>query len=113
MTSTPSNSTALDIDLDKDGFLLNLSDWSPEVAEALAESDGIHLTEAHWEILHAIRDFYEEFDLSPAMRPLSRYIKQKLGAEKASSIYLMTLFPESPAKRAARIAGLPRPENCL
>ncbi|MEC7546738.1 MAG: TusE/DsrC/DsvC family sulfur relay protein [Pseudomonadota bacterium] len=113
MTSTPNNATALDIDLDKDGFLLNLSDWSPEVAEALAESDGIHLTEAHWEILHAIRDFYEEFDLSPAMRPLSRYIKQKLGAEKASSIYLMTLFPESPAKRAARIAGLPRPENCL
>tara|TARA_Y100000296_G_scaffold39463_1_gene45508 strand:- start:1821 stop:2162 length:342 start_codon:yes stop_codon:yes gene_type:complete len=113
MTSPPSNSTALDIDLDKDGFLLNLSDWSPEVAETLAESDGIHLTEAHWEILYAIRDFYEEFDLSPAMRPLSRYIKQKLGAEKASSIYLMTLFPESPAKRAARIAGLPRPENCL
>ena len=113
MTSTPNNATRFDITLDKDGFLLNLSDWSPEVAEALAESDGIHLTEAHWEILHAIRDFYEEFDLSPAMRPLSRYIKQKLGAEKASSIYLMTLFPESPAKRAARIAGLPRPENCL
>lgn len=113
MTLTPNNATGFDITLDKDGFLLNLSDWSPEVAEALAESDGIHLTEAHWEILHAIRDFYEEFDLSPAMRPLSRYIKQKLGAEKASSIYLMTLFPESPAKRAARIAGLPRPENCL
>jgi tRNA 2-thiouridine synthesizing protein E len=47
------------------------------------------------------------------MRPLSKYIKQELGADKAGSIYLLTLFPGSPAKLAAKIAGLPRPENCL
>lgn len=99
--------------LDKDGFLQNLQDWNPEVANALAAQDGIELTPAHWEVLNALRDFYAEFDLSPAMRPLTRYLKEKLGAEKASSIYLLTLFPGSPAKVAARLAGLPRPENCL
>ena len=51
--------------------------------------------------------------LSPAMRPLAKYIKLHLGAEKANSIYLMQLFPQSPAKYLAKIAGLPRPENCL
>lgn len=99
--------------LDKDGFLQNLQDWNPDVAQALAAQDGIALTPAHWEVLNALRDFYAEFDLSPAMRPLTRYLKDKLGAEKASSIYLLTLFPGSPAKVAARLAGLPRPENCL
>lgn len=98
---------------DKDGFLANLDDWSKAVADELAASEGISLTEAHWEILNALRSFYQEFDVSPAMRPLSKYLKQHLGADKASSIYLLQLFPGSPAKIAAKIAGLPRPENCL
>lgn len=98
---------------DKDGFLCNLSDWNPDVAVELAATDNIVLSDAHWEVLYALRDFYAEFDLSPAMRPLTKYLKEKIGAEKSTSIYLLTLFPGSPAKIAARIAGLPRPENCL
>lgn len=98
---------------DKDGFLLDINDWNPEVASELAAAENITLSEAHWEVVHALQDFYREFDLSPAMRPLTRYLKEKLGPEKSTSIYLMTLFPGSPAKLAAKIAGLPRPENCL
>jgi len=98
---------------DKDGFLLNLEDWSETVARDLATQEGVSMTDSHWEVIYALREFYKEFDLSPAMRPLTRYLKQNLGAEKSSSIYLLTLFPGSPAKVAAKIAGLPRPENCL
>jgi len=105
--------TISDLSLDNDGFLSDTSQWTEDVASALATDEGIELTDAHWEIIYAVRKFYEEFDLSPAMRPLSRYIKQTIGPDKAGSIYLMTLFPESPARRVARIAGLPRPENCL
>ncbi len=101
------------IGTDKDGFLLDLNDWNPDVASELAAAENITLSEAHWEVVHALQDFYREFDLSPAMRPLTRYLKEKLGPEKSTSIYLMTLFPGSPAKLAAKIAGLPRPENCL
>jgi tRNA 2-thiouridine synthesizing protein E len=101
------------IPTDNDGFLVNLDDWSPEVANDIAMKEGIALSEAHWEVLNALRDFYHEFDLSPAMRPLTRYLKANLGPDKATSIYLLTLFPGSPAKIAAKIAGLPRPENCL
>tara|TARA_R110001583_G_scaffold380_7_gene3346 strand:+ start:13485 stop:13838 length:354 start_codon:yes stop_codon:yes gene_type:complete len=99
--------------LDKDGFLVNLDDWNPAMAAQLAQTENIQLTDAHWEILQLLRQFHAEFDLSPAMRPLTKYIKTHLGAEQASSIYLLKLFPGSPAKIAAKIAGLPRPENCL
>lgn len=99
--------------LDKDGFLVNLNDWNTEVAQQLAANEQLELTAAHWEVLNALREFYAEFDLSPAMRPLTRYLKEKLGADKATSLYLLQLFPGSPAKIAAKIAGLPRPENCL
>lgn len=102
-----------EIELDKEGYLRNLDDWSPAVAEQLASAEGIELSEAHWEVIRLLQDFYREFELSPAMRPLVKYVGQQLGADKGRSIYLMQLFPPSPAKVASKIAGLPKPTNCL
>jgi len=98
---------------DKEGFLLELDRWSPAVATQIASSEGIALTPAHWEILEPLRDYYQQFDGSPAMRALVAYLKPKLGRDKANSIYLLSLFPGSPAKIACKIAGLPKPDNCL
>jgi tRNA 2-thiouridine synthesizing protein E len=98
---------------DKEGFLKNLSDWSEKIAEKLAENEDIKLSENHWEIIRAVRNYYHTFDLSPEMRPLVKYIAQEFGKEKGNSIYLMQLFPGSPAKLSSKIAGLPKPANCL
>lgn len=101
------------IHTDKEGFLKNLDDWSEDVAAALAAAEGIQLTADHWEIIHLLRQFYRKYQLSPAMRPLVKYVGQQLGAEKGRSIYLTQLFPPNPAKLASKIAGLPKPEGCL
>lgn len=98
---------------DKEGFLLELSDWSEETAEAIAAAEGIELDEKHWEVIHLLRRYYSEFDSSPAMRALVKYCRLNLGPDKGRSIYLMSLFPGSPAKIGSKIAGLPKPENCL
>jgi tRNA 2-thiouridine synthesizing protein E len=99
--------------LDKDGNLANLQDWSEEVAHALAREAQIELTNEHWEILNLVRDFYKRRGLSPVMRILVKLIERELGPAKGNSLYLLKLFPESPARVAARIAGLPRPVNCM
>lgn len=101
------------IELDNEGYLRDLGQWSPSVACALARQDQLVLTEAHWEVIEVLRDFYLRFEHAPAMRPLVKAVAQQLGPEKGRSIYLMKLFPESPAKVAARLAGLPKPTNCL
>ena len=101
------------IELDKDGYLTDLNNWSPEVATALAMQNDIELTPDHWEILQLLRNFYEEFQLSPATRPLIKYTALKLGAEKGNSLHLNRLFNGTPAKLAAKLAGLPKPTNCL
>ena len=101
------------IELDKDGYLADLNDWSPEVATALAVQNDIELTPEHWEILQLLRNFYEEFQLSPATRPLIKYTALKLGAEKGNSLHLNRLFNGTPAKLAAKLAGLPKLTNCL
>jgi tRNA 2-thiouridine synthesizing protein E len=101
------------IALDKDGYLVDLHEWSEEVAEALAREEAISLTPEHWEILELLRQFYTEFQLSPATRPLVKYTALKLGADKGNSLHLNRLFNGTPAKLAAKLAGLPKPTNCL
>lgn len=99
--------------LDKDGYLQNLDDWSVQVAEDLARKEDIVLTPDHWEIIHLIRDFHQRRGLSPVMRILVKLVEKDLGPDKGNSLYLLKLFPESPARIACKIAGLPRPVNCL
>ncbi|MFT5781403.1 MAG: tRNA 2-thiouridine synthesizing protein E [Pseudomonas sp.] len=111
MKQSPSSDAGLQ--LDKDGFLLNLQDWSPVVAEQLASNEGISLSAEHWQILHLLREFYAEFQLSPATRVLVKYATLKLGSEQGNSMQLNRLFNGTPAKLAAKLAGLPKPTNCL
>ncbi|QIM65083.1 TusE/DsrC/DsvC family sulfur relay protein [Frederiksenia canicola] len=98
---------------DEFGYLKNLNDWSEELAVAIAAKDGVVLSEAHWEIVHFVREFYQEYKTSPAIRMLVKALAQKFGEEKGNSRYLQRLFPEGPAKQATKIAGLPKPAKCL
>ncbi|MGQ8820493.1 TusE/DsrC/DsvC family sulfur relay protein [Bibersteinia trehalosi] len=98
---------------DEFGYLKNLDDWSEDLAIAIAHKEGIELSEAHWEIVLFVREFYQEYKTSPAIRMLVKSLAQKFGEEKGNSRYLQRLFPEGPAKQATKIAGLPKPAKCL
>lgn len=101
------------IALDNNGNLADLQDWSEPVANLLALESGIALTPAHWEIIHLTRDFHRQRGLSPVMRILVKMVEREYGPAKGNSLYLLSLFPGSPAKLVARIAGLPKPVNCI
>ncbi len=98
---------------DASGYLTNLNDWSVELAEKIAEKEQISLTAEHWEIIYLVRDFYQEYKTSPAIRMLVKTMAQKFGEEKGNSRYSQRLFPDGPAKQATKIAGLPKPAKCL
>lgn len=98
---------------DKEGYLKNLDDWCEDIAVLIAGESHLVMSTAHWEIIHALRSFFREYQLSPSMRALVKYISMHVDKDKGSSIYLLKLFPGNPAKVAARIAGLPKPNNCL
>tara|TARA_B110000971_G_C19959446_1_gene477237 strand:- start:160 stop:477 length:318 start_codon:yes stop_codon:yes gene_type:complete len=103
----------LKLSLDKDGYLRDHLAWNPVAAEILAKDLNIELTPEHWQILELARQFYLATDVVPEARPLVKLIRDALGQERGNSIYLMQLFGGSPAKYVAKIAGLPRPTNCL
>ncbi len=98
---------------DKAGYLLDHRQWSEEMVPTLAESEKIELTDAHWEVIRFVRDFYLEYDTSPAIRALVKAMAAKYGPEKGNSRYLHRLFKKGPAKQATKLAGLPKPAKCL
>ena len=98
---------------DKEGFLCDLKDWDRSVAEEIASAEQINLTDTHWIVISTLREYYQQTEISPAMRPFVKLIKTEVSAELGTSIGLMKLFGPSPAKLAAKIAGLPKPTNCL
>ena len=101
------------IELDEEHYLVNLGDWSEDVAKALSAEDNLELTESHWEVIHFLREYYDEYQIAPAVRVLTKAIGKKLGKEKGNSKYLYELFPYGPAKQACRFAGLPKPTGCV
>jgi TusE/DsrC/DsvC family sulfur relay protein len=98
---------------DEEGYLANLSDWDPDVADVMAKADDCNLTENHWEVINFLREYYQEYQIAPAVRVLTKAIGKKLGPDKGNSKYLYELFPYGPAKQACKYAGLPKPTGCV
>jgi TusE/DsrC/DsvC family sulfur relay protein len=93
--------------LDADGNLANRNEWNEDVAREIAAIEGIaDLTPQHWAVINYMRLAFEKEGDSPSIRRLT-----KESGVDTKSLYL--LFPKGPAKRAARIAGLPKPKGCI
>ena len=100
-------------EVDEEGYLVDLSQWNEELAGEIAKAEKIDMTQNHWEVVNFLREYYNEYQIAPAVRVLTKAIGKKLGAEKGNSKYLYELFPYGPAKQACKIAGLPKPTGCV
>ena len=92
-----------------DGRLANLEDWNEDVARALGKRDGIELTEEHWEVLKAMRDYYQEYNVSPVKKLLKGSLRERTGSDKFSDDYLDVLFPNGVLTQGSKFAGVPVP----
>ena len=93
--------------LDNDGFLVEMTDWSQDVAKELARRNDLGpLTEAHWKIIAYVREYYASCGQGPPIVKISQ-------ATGMSSKEICTLFPCGVGRGCYRLAGLPRPIGCL
>lgn len=102
-----------EIATDAQGYLLDSTLWSDSLAAKIAEIEDVTLSDQHWQVIYFVRDFYEQFNTSPAIRALVKAMQNKYGKEQINSRYLYKLFPDGPAKQATKIAGLPKPARCI
>ena len=101
------------LEVDEEGYLADLNQWEPEVATVMAAAEDLELTDDHWEIINFLREYYEEYQIAPAVRVLTKAVGKKLGKEKGNSKYLYELFPYGPGKQACKYASLPKPTGCV
>ena len=93
--------------LDNDGFLVEMSNWTRDVARELAErNDLAPLTDDHWRIIDYVRAYYLEHGIGPPIIKISK-------ATGMSSREICSLFPCGVGRGCYRLAGLPRPSGCL
>ena len=84
-----------------------------DIAKVIAQGENVDMTPSHWEVVNFLRDYYNEYQIAPAVRVLTKAIGKQLGPDKGNSKYLYELFPYGPAKQACKIAGLPKPTGCV
>ena len=98
---------------DEEGYLTDIGQWTPELAGLIAKSEQIEMTDDHWEVVNFLREYYEEYQIAPAVRILVKEMTKKFGKEKGDQKALYAIFPYGPAKQACKIAGLPKPTGCV
>ncbi len=95
------------VDVDAEGFLTDSSKWTRDIAAAVAREEGIaELGPAHWKVIEFMQKTFRETGQAPSIRRLN-----KSGVVSTKELY--ELFPGGPAKKAAKIAGLKKPEGCV
>lgn len=104
---TSSTAAILDtVEFDGDGFLADPNAWSPEIGEAIAEKEGLALTDRHWVVINFARSEFETNGEPPTLRRITK-------RTDVNTKELYSLFPGGPAKNAARVSGLGKPTGCI
>ena len=95
------------VEVNDEGFLVDPSAWTEDMARELAGREGIaELSDRHWVVIRFMRKEYDEKGTGPTVRVLG-----KTSGVSVKELY--ELFPKGPAKTAAKIAGIPKPRGCI
>ncbi|MFW2372437.1 MAG: TusE/DsrC/DsvC family sulfur relay protein [Gammaproteobacteria bacterium] len=91
---------------DGDGYLTDMNAWSPDIGQAMADADGIELSDEKWFQIKAARDYYDQFNIVPPIRKFAKHI----GQDKKE---VFQLWMTGPMKPITKYGGLPKPTGCV
>jgi tRNA 2-thiouridine synthesizing protein E len=91
---------------DGDGYLQDMSDWTEEIARAMAEADNYELTDQKWEMIMKAREYYDEYQQVPPIRKFAKYLEM-------DQKDLFNVWMTGPMKPITKYGGLPKPTGCV
>ncbi len=91
---------------DGDGYLIERDAWTPEIARAMAEADGLALNEVKWTHITKAREYYESFGVVPPIRKFAKYVE-------ADQKDMFKLWMTGPMKPITKYGGLIKPTGCV
>jgi tRNA 2-thiouridine synthesizing protein E len=99
------------IETDAEGYLINPEEWDECVAEQLAASEGVTLSEEHRQVLRFMRDYYDSHQVAADARFTIKFMAEEMGYGRQARNYLFRLFPYGYVQQACKIAGMKRPRG--
>ncbi|MGZ4533555.1 MAG: TusE/DsrC/DsvC family sulfur relay protein [Mycobacteriaceae bacterium] len=94
------------VHVNEEGFLTDPAEWDETLGDALATQIGIDLGDEHWKVIRFLRQDFAAQGETPTLRRVT-----VAGGIPTKSLF--QLFPQTPAKKMAYIAGLPKPHGCV
>ena len=91
---------------DGDGYLVDMSDWTPEIGREMADADGYEMNDQKWEQILKAREYYDEFGTVPPIRKFAKYLER-------DSKELFDLWMTGPMKPITKYGGMPKPTGCV
>ena len=101
------DSVAVMPERDAEGYLVEPEDWNEDVAQVLAQEENIQLNDDHWDVIHFMRDYYQEHQVAADARYVVKHLAERMAKEAQKK--LSELFPYGYVKQACKIAGMRRP----
>ena len=96
----------VELQTDAQGYLLE-PNYGDEAVKVIAAAEGIALTDAHWEVVHFLREEYKANGRTPNFRNMLKGMQATRPGADSKTLY--DLFPLGPARQGAKVAGLPQP----
>ena len=97
----------VEVRVDDEGFMTDPSEWSEELAPALAKEIGIdELTDTHWTVIRFLREDFAKEGQTATLRRVST-----MAGVPIKDLY--QLFPKKPAKKMSYVSGLHKPVGCV
>ncbi|MCF8016371.1 MAG: TusE/DsrC/DsvC family sulfur relay protein [Chromatiaceae bacterium] len=97
-----------EVQFNKKGFIARFEDWDNDLAYAMAQQEGLSLTECHWTVIEFLREYYAFHEMPPSPKVIIRTIGEKVSEHTpCTRKKLEGLFPDGGCKQACRIPGLP------
>jgi tRNA 2-thiouridine synthesizing protein E len=78
------------------------ADWDIEKAKETAESDGVSLTDDHWDLIRALQEYYSK----------AEFLEEKFHS-RGGMKYLYQIIPGGPVAQGCRLAGLKIPAGAV
>ena len=86
------------VEADEEGYITDISLWSKELAVLIAEDEKIEMSGDHWEVVNFLRDYYEEYQIAPAIRVLTKAVKKIDGSGKGQQPVSLRAVPIRPGQ---------------
>jgi tRNA 2-thiouridine synthesizing protein E len=91
---------------DGDGYLVDSSVWTAEIARAMAQMDDVELDDRKWQQILKAREYYEDHAVVPPIRKFAKYMGED---QKA----MFKMWMTGPMKPITKYGGLPKPTGCV